>query len=67
MHTLQLELIKNTTKMYNNLIFSDSFMQFLCIINTFYASFMHKLYAYFHQFVNRKTLRRGQNITGIYI
>jgi hypothetical protein len=38
-------------KMNNNSIFSDSFMQFLCIIYAFYARFMHELYAYFYQFV----------------
>ena len=37
--------------MYNNSIFSDTFMQFLCIFYTFYARFMHELYAYFYQFV----------------
>ena len=38
-------------KMNNNSIFSDTFMQFLCIIYAFYARFMHDLYAHFESFV----------------
>ena len=38
-------------KMNNNSIFSDSFMHVLCSFYTFYAGFMHELYAYFYQFV----------------
>ena len=38
-------------KMINNRLVSDSFMQFLCIIYAFYASFMHVLYAHLRAFV----------------
>ena len=50
--------------MINNSIFSDTFMQFLCIIYAFYASFMHVFYAHFDTFV--KGYYEGDiKITGI--
>lgn len=54
--------------MNNNSIFSDTFMQFLCIIYAFYAGFMHEFYAHFHSFVKvfSITYYEGhKNITGI--
>jgi hypothetical protein len=54
--------------MYNNSIFSDTFMQFLCIIYAFYASFMHDLYAHFESFVKVFSITHYEgyeNITGI--
>jgi hypothetical protein len=38
-------------KMINNRLVSDSFMHVLCSFYTFYARFMHKLYAHLYQFV----------------
>jgi hypothetical protein len=56
-------------KMNNNSIFSDTFMQVLCIIYAFYARFMHELYAHFESFVKVFSITHyesGENITGIW-
>jgi hypothetical protein len=55
--------------MYNNSIFSDTFMQFLCIIYAFYARFMHDFYAHFGSFVKVFSITHYEdtkNITGIW-
>jgi hypothetical protein len=56
-------------KMNNNSIFSDTFMQFLCIIYAFYARFMHVFYAHFESFVKVFYITHyesDRNITGIW-
>ena len=50
--------------MNNNSIFSDTFMQFLCIIYTFYACFMHEFYAHLSTFV-KGYYEQDIKITGI--
>jgi len=55
--------------MNNNSIFSDTFMQFLCIIYAFYASFMHVFDAHFDAFVKVFSITHYEgyeNITGIW-
>ena len=55
--------------MYNNSIFSDTFMQFLCIISAFYALFMHVFDAYFDVFVKVFSItyyESDKKVTGIW-
>ena len=55
--------------MNNNSIFSDTFMQFLCMFYAFYARFMHDLYAHFESFVKVFYItyyESDENITGIW-
>lgn len=56
-------------KMNNNSIFSDTFMQFLCIIYAFYARFMHLFYAHFDEYVKVFSItyyESDENVTGIW-
>ena len=55
--------------MYNNSIFSDTFMQFLCIIYAFYARFMHLFYAHLRAFVKDICItyyESDKKVTGIW-
>ena len=55
--------------MNNNSVFSDTFMQFLCIIYAFYASFMHVFDAHFEEYVKVFSITHYEgyeNITGIW-
>ena len=56
-------------KMINNSIFSDTFMQFLCIIYAFYARFMNEFYAHIQSFVKVFSItyyESDENVTGIW-
>lgn len=56
-------------KMINNRLVSDTFMQFLCIIYAFYASFMHLFYAHLNAFVKVFSItyyESNENVTGIW-
>jgi len=55
--------------MNNNSVFSDTFMQFLCIIYAFYALFMHVFDAYFDVFVKVFSItyyESDKKVTGIW-
>lgn len=55
--------------MNNNSIFSDTFMQFLCIFYAFYARFMQEFYAHLRAFVKVFSITHyesDENITGIW-